>query len=277
MVGRPLNILYAKEKVTLGNEVMRVEGWGRRGVFADISFSLRAGEILGLSGLVGSGRTEVARALIGADQHEAGKLWIDGVEVVPTSPAQMLEHGLAYVAEDRLGLGLTAEWSIRKNLTLPILPSVSLWKRFPVRQREQQLAQQYSKKLLIQPPDVERLVKYLSGGNQQKVLLAKWLTVNPKILILDDPTAGIDIGAKFEVYKLITSLAEDGVGVIFISSELPELLAMSDHIVVFCEGRISGSFSAEQATQEAIMKAATDFRLARAQGKARVNEQEGRS
>jgi ABC-type sugar transport system ATPase subunit len=274
MVGRPLNILYAKEKVALGNEVMRVEGWGRRGVFADISFSLREGEILGLSGLVGSGRTEVARALIGVDQHEAGRLWIDGVEVVPTSPAQMLEHGLAYVSEDRLGLGLTAEWSIRKNLTLPILPSVSLWRRFPIRRKERELAQLYSKKLLIQPPDVERLVKFLSGGNQQKVLLAKWLTVNPKILILDDPTAGIDIGAKYEVYRLITSLAEDGVGVIFISSELPELLAMSDRIVVFCEGRISGRFSAEQATQEAIMKAATDIRLARAQGKAGVHSQE---
>ncbi len=121
---------------------------------------------------------------------------------------------------------------------------------------------------------MERLVKFLSGGNQQKVLLAKWLTVNPKILILDDPTAGIDIGAKYEVYRLITSLAEDGVGVIFISSELPELLAMSDRIVVFCEGRISGRFSAEQATQEAIMKAATDIRLARAQGKAGVHSQE---
>jgi ABC-type sugar transport system ATPase subunit len=260
MVGRPLDVLYAKRKVEIGNEVMRIEGWGCRGVFADISFSVRAGEILGLYGLVGSGRTEVARTLMGIDQYDAGKLWIDGVKVAPKSPGQMLNYGLAYVPEDRLGLGLTPEWSIRKNLSLPVLPSVSLWKFFPIYEKECELARAYVKKLLIQPPDIKRFVKFLSGGNQQKVLLAKWLTINPRILILDDPTVGIDIGAKVEVYRLITSLAESGVGVIFISSDLPELLAMSDRIIVFCEGRVSGASSSENATQESIMKYATDFR-----------------
>ncbi len=260
MVGRPLNILYAKQKVRLGDEIIKVEGWGRRGVFANISFSVREGEILGLSGLVGSGRTEVARTLMGIDQPDAGKLWISGMKVAPKSPGQMLHHGLAYVPEDRHGLGLTLEWSIRKNLTLPILPKVSRWGGFPLYKKECELAQEYVKKLLIQPPEIERLVKLLSGGNQQKVLLAKWLTINPKILILDDPTAGIDIGAKIEVHRLITALAEDGVALIFISSDLPELLAMSDRIIVFCEGRISATFSSKQATQESIMSAATDFR-----------------
>ena len=210
---------------------------------------------------------------MGIDHFDAGKLWVDDVKVVPRSSAQMLGHGLAYVTEGRLGLGLTSEWSIRKNLTLPILPSVSLWKIFPIHKKESELAQVYIKKLLIQPPDMERLVKFLSGGNQQKVLLAKWLTVNPKILILDDPTVGIDIGAKYEVYRIITSLAADGVGVIFISSDLPELLAMSDRIVVFCEGRISGIFSAEDATQESVMKSAIDFRCKEYGEKLEVNLQ----
>lgn len=260
MVGRPLNILYAKEKATVRVEALRIENWGRRGVFSDISFSVRGGEILGFSGLVGSGRTEVARTIMGIDQPDAGRLWISNRQVAPKSPEQMLSHGIAYVPEDRHGLGLTLDWSIRKNISLPVLPQLSRWQRFPLYEKECETADKFTSRLMIHPSDIERLVSYLSGGNQQKVLLAKWLTINPKVLILDDPTAGVDIGAKIEIYHIITSLAEDGVAVILISSDLPELLAMSDRIIVFCEGNISGTFSAADATQESIMKAATNFR-----------------
>jgi rhamnose transport system ATP-binding protein len=260
MVGRPLNILYAKEKATLRSEMLRIEKWGRRGVFADISFSVNGGEILGLYGLVGSGRTDVARTIIGIDKPDAGKLWIEGKRVSPKSPNQMLQNGIAYAPEDRHGLGLTLDWSIRKNISLPVLSKLSYWKKFPIYKKERDLAQEFSSKLQIHPSDIEMLVRYLSGGNQQKVLLAKWLTINPKVLILDDPTAGVDIGAKVEIYRIITSLVESGVAIILISSDLPELLAMSDRIVVFCEGTLSGTFSVTDATQEAIMQAATNFR-----------------
>ena len=261
MVGRPLNIMYDKREVPKGDVLLQVDGWGRRGVFADVSFSVRAGEILGFAGLVGAGRTEVARTLYGADEHDTGRMWLCGRSIVPRSPARMLKQGLAYMPEDRHGSGLALQWPIFKNISLPILRIVCRWWWFLNPALERQVAQRYVRELQIRPPHVNRLVQYLSGGNQQKVLLAKWLATNPSVLILDEPTAGIDIGAKAEVHRVITELAEKGVGLILISSDLPELLAMSDRIIVFCEGRIVGAFSPIEATQEAIMKAATDYQL----------------
>jgi len=225
MVGRPLNSFFTKGESKLRAEALRIENWGRRGDFANISFSVKGGEILGLAGLVGSGRTEVARTIMGIDQPDAGKLWINGDRVIPKSPGQMLRHGVAYIPEDRQGLGLTLDWSSRMNITLPVLPRLSYWGKFPKTEKERVLAREYTSKLQIHPPDIETLVSSLSGGNQQKVLLAKWLTINPNVLILDDPTVGVDIGAKEEIYRIITSLVEKGVAVIFISSDLPELLA----------------------------------------------------
>ena len=256
MVGRELSNLYPKSEAEVGEVVLEVRQLTRPGAFADVSFQLRRGEILGFSGLVGAGRTEVARVLFGIDRAESGEIWLKGTKVHIRSPQQAMDYGIAYVPEDRHQQGLVMNFSIASNVTLAILQKVSrLGLLDPC--REQMIASEYSSQLNVRSAGVEQLVSALSGGNQQKVVLGKWLATNPSVLILDEPTRGIDVGAKAEVHRIISDLAARGLAIILISSELPEVLAMADRVIVLHEGRVTGTFTRSEATQERVMFAAT--------------------
>ena len=256
MVGRELSNLFPKSEAEIGEVVLEVRHLTRPGVFADVSFQLRRGEILGFSGLVGAGRTEVARVLFGIDRAESGEVWLKGKKVGIRSPQQAMHYGIAYVPEDRHQQGLVMNFSIAANVTLAILHQVSRLGLLDTR-REQQIAGDYASQLRIRASGVEQLVNALSGGNQQKVVLSKWLATNPSVLILDEPTRGIDVGAKAEVHRIISDLAARGLAIILISSELPEVLAMADRVIVLHEGRVTGTFPRSEATQERVMFAAT--------------------
>ena len=256
MVGRRLEALFPKEDATIGEVLLRVRGLTQAGVFRDISFDLRRGEILGLFGLVGAGRTEVARVLFGADQADSGTIELEGRPLRVTSPTAALRLGIGYVPEDRHALGLVLEHPIAANVTLPILSRLANGLLLN-RRGERALATDYATRLQVKASGVDQLVAALSGGNQQKVVIAKWLATNPEVLILDEPTRGIDIGAKAEVHRIISHLATEGMGIILISSELPEVLAMADRVVVMHEGRITGEFIRGTADQETVMYAAT--------------------
>ncbi len=256
MVGRELSNLYPKSEAEIGEVVLEVRHLTRPGVFADVSFQLRRGEILGFAGLVGAGRTEVARVLFGIDRAESGEIWLKGKQVRVRSPQQAMALGIAYVPEDRHQQGLVMNFSIASNITLPILQKVSRLGLVDAR-RERKIAEDYSNQLSIRSSGVEQLVNALSGGNQQKVVLSKWLATNPSVLILDEPTRGIDVGAKAEVHRIISDLAAKGLAIILISSELPEVLAMADRVVVLHEGHVTGTFARSEATQERVMFAAT--------------------
>ena len=256
MVGRELSNLFPKGEAEIGEVVLEVRNLTRPGVFADVSFQLRRGEILGFAGLVGAGRTEVARVLFGIDQAESGEIWLKGKRVHIRSPQQAMAYGIAYVPEDRHQQGLVMNFSIAANVTLAILQRVSRLGLVDARQ-EQQIASEYSSQLRIRSSGVEQLVNALSGGNQQKVVLSKWLATNPSVLILDEPTRGIDVGAKAEVHRITSDLAARGLAIILISSELPEVLAMADRVIVLHEGHVTGAFTRSEATQERVMFAAT--------------------
>jgi rhamnose transport system ATP-binding protein len=221
-----------------------------------VSFQLRQGEILGFAGLVGAGRTEVARVLFGIDQAESGEIWLKGKKVRIHSPWHAMGYGIAYVPEDRHQNGLIMNFSVAANLTLAILHQVSRLGLVDPR-RERKIADEYSSQLSVRSAGLEQLVNALSGGNQQKVVLGKWLATNPSVLILDEPTRGIDVGAKAEVHHIISDLTARGLAIILISSELPEVLAMSDRVIVLHEGRVTGTFARSEATQERVMFAAT--------------------
>ncbi len=256
MVGRELSNLYPKSEAEVGEVVLEVRQLTRPGAFADVSFQLRRGEILGFSGLVGAGRTEVARVLFGIDRAESGEIWLKGTKVHIRSPQQAMDYGIAYVPEDRHQQGLVKNFSIASNVTLAILQKVSRLGLLDPR-REQKIASEYSSQLNVRSAGVEQLVSALSGGNQQKVVLGKGLATNPSVLILDEPTRGIDVGAKAEVHRIISDLAARGLAIILISSELPEVLAMADRVIVLHEGRVTGTFTRSEATQERVMFAAT--------------------
>jgi len=256
MVGRELSNLFPKGEAEIREVVLEVRQLTRPGVFADVSFQLRRGEILGLAGLVGAGRTEVARVLFGIDRAESGEIWLKGKKVRIRSPQQAMEYGIAYVPEDRHQQGLVMNFSIASNVTLAILQQVSRLGLLDPR-RERKIASAYSSQLNVRSAGVEQLVNALSGGNQQKVVLGKWLATNPSVLILDEPTRGIDVGAKAEVHRIISDLAARGLAIILISSELPEVLAMADQVIVLHEGRVTGTFARSEATQERVMFAAT--------------------
>ena len=256
MVGRQLDALFPKEAAEIGETVLEVRGLSRVGAFQDISFELRRGEILGCAGLVGAGRTELARALFGIDHPDAGSILVAGREVEIDSPAAAMAHGIAYVPEDRHRQGLVLEFGITDNVVLPILGRVSR-RGILDRRRARGLARDYTERLRVRATGLDQLAGSLSGGNQQKVVLAKWLTTDPKILLLDEPTRGIDIGAKAEVHRIVSGLAADGLAILLISSELPEVLAASDRVLVFHQGRLSGEFTRAEATEERLMFAAT--------------------
>lgn len=261
MVGRELKDEFPKEIFERGPERLRVENLSRQGAFSDVSFTLHTGEIVGLTGLVGAGRTEVARAIFGADRIDGGQIFLDGKPVLVRSPQDAIRQGVGLLTEDRKGQGLVLGMSVRENTTLANLSSlVKLF--FVDRRRERSVTEQYVKELQIKTPSIEQLVQNLSGGNQQKVVLAKWLFTESKFLIFDEPTRGIDVGAKVEIYKLMNELVRRGVSILMISSELPEVLGMCDRILVMHEGRLAGTLPRGEATQERVMQLATGAKLA---------------
>jgi len=255
MVGRSLDALFPKEEAEIGPVAFRAERLTRRGVFSNVSFDLRRGEIVGLAGFVGSGRTEVARSIFGIDPLDGGELWIEGRSFTPRSPRAALRRGLAYLPEDRLQQGLVQPMSVGENVSMAVLPAVSPG-GFLRPGRERALAQRFMDELRIKATSPAQAVRSLSGGNQQKVVLGKWLAASPRILLLDEPTHGVDVGTKADVHRTISQLAAEGLSILLISSELPELLGMSDRILVMREGRLVGELARDQATEERIISAA---------------------
>ncbi len=256
MVGRKLENEFPKTRATIGAERLVVEGLTRGSAVRDVSFSVRRGEVLGLTGLVGAGRTETARLIFGADRLERGSIFLDGEKVEFSTPRQAIRRGICLLSEDRKADGLILNLSVRENFGLPNLSEFSRL-GFVNGRRESRALAGYVEKLDIKVPHQEQLVRNLSGGNQQKVVLAKWLERNSEVILFDEPTRGIDVGAKYEIYQLINELAAQGKALVMISSELPEVLGMSDRILVMHEGRITGEITdVENATQEGIMKLA---------------------
>jgi ABC-type sugar transport system ATPase subunit len=255
MVGRQLTEKFPKESVPAGPPVLEARGLTARGRFADVSFTVRRGEILGIAGLIGSGKEAVARAIFGAIPLDAGEILVEGRPVAVPSPAAAIAHGIGLVTEDRKRLGLVLSRSVAENITLPILPALST--AGVVRRREEAArVAQAVRELDMAVAHPRQIARTLSGGTQQKVVVAKWLQTEAKVLLLVEPTRGIDVGAKVEMYRLMVDLARRGVGLVMISSELPEILGMSDRILVMREGRVAAEFPRGAATQEAILAAA---------------------
>ena len=256
MVGRELGALFPKQVAERGEALLRVERLTREGVFTDISFEVRAGEIVALAGLVGAGRSEVARAIFGVDDADAGRVEVAGREIPAGRPTAAMAAGLAFVPEDRRQQGLVMELSIKRNATLTGLRRLTRWGLIGTR-AEHALAQTWAKRLQLKFHSLDDTVGTLSGGNQQKVVLAKWLSTEPKVLIVDEPTRGIDVGTKSEVHRLLSDLAGTGLAILMISSELPEVLGMADRVLVMHEGRITAELRRDEADEERVMRAAT--------------------
>ena len=255
MVGRTLEQQYPKVATRRGAEALRVEGLTRNGVLHDISFCAYTGEILGIAGLVGAGRTELMRAVFGADPIDQGKIYVFGQEVKMDSPRTAIQSGMGLLPEDRKYQGLVLILSVLQNVSMASLDRLKKGGLLQLREEKQQ-TNEFVTKLRIATPHIQQQVQFLSGGNQQKVVLAKWLASQSKVLIFDEPTRGIDVGAKVEVYNLMNTLVESGVAVIMVSSEMPELLGMSDRVLVMHEGRLAAEFERAEATQEKILAAA---------------------
>ena len=253
MVGRDLNQRYPKSKVDIKEEVLSVHNLSRKDCFSDISFDVRAGEILGVAGLMGAGRTEVMRAIFGLDKPDSGEIILHGHKVKISSTHDAIRNKIAMVTEDRRRYGVVLKRSVRENIALVNL-KLFINKLVVDKKMERQAVKKIYDKFLIKSPSLETKAEFLSGGNQQKVVLAKWMLSNPDVLILDEPTRGIDIGAKYELYRFITEMAQEGIAIVFVSSELPELLGMADRILVMCHGKKTALLDREQANQEEIMK-----------------------
>ena len=236
--------------------VLKCENLNRGKAVKNVSFELRKGEILGFSGLMGAGRTEVARLIFGADKKDSGKIFINGKEVTINTPEDAVAHGIGYLSEDRKRFGLIVDKSVEENTVISSLNDF-VKGMFIDKAKSKEVSKKYVESLKTKTPGVSQLVKKLSGGNQQKVVIAKWLVRNSDILIFDEPTRGIDVGAKSEIYALMEELAKEGKSIIMISSELPEVLRMSDRVIVMCEGRITGTLDIAEANQEVIMESAT--------------------
>jgi ABC-type sugar transport system ATPase subunit len=255
MVGRPLNELFTRSESSPGEVALEVRGLTRDGEFEDVSFALRRGEILGLAGLVGAGRTELAQSVFGIRPAESGEILVGDEKVRVRSPQAAMERGIFYVPEERRSQGLILPFSIKNNITLSILDRISRFGFVP--RSERQTAEGFAKELSIRGGKLSDPVGRLSGGNQQKVVVAKALAREPGVLLLDEPTRGVDVGAKSEIYRLMDDLAKEGKAILLISSELEEVLSMADRVLVMREGHISGEFGREEATQENVMTAAT--------------------
>jgi len=240
---------------TLGRPMLRVEGLTHGRVLRDVSFTVRAGEIVGFAGLLGAGRTEIARAVFGLEPFDSGTIFVDEQPRVIRSPRDAISAGIGFVTEDRKREGLVLERSVRDNVALPILTRLA---RLGIvhRRREQETAETAVRDLRIRTPSTQQLAQHLSGGNQQKVVLAKWLATGARILLLDEPTRGIDVGAKQEIYQLVHELADAGVAIVLLSSDLPEVLGLADRVLVMREGRIAGEFTRTEASAERVMACA---------------------
>jgi ribose transport system ATP-binding protein len=258
MVGRALDDKFPpRSSVPTTEPLMSVQGLGRRGVFQDVSFELRRGEILGFAGLIGAGRTEVARAVFGADLADSGTVRL-GTEIVRVrSPRDAIRHGIAYLPEDRKSHGLAVGMGLAENVTLANVAAVAGRAGFLRFAEEAAVAQRYVDAVGIRTPSTRTVVRLLSGGNQQKVVIAKWLFRDSRVLFFDEPTRGIDVGAKYAIYKLLDDLAARGIGVVLISSELPEILGMTDRVAVFHAGRITAVLETRRTSQEEIMRHAS--------------------
>jgi rhamnose transport system ATP-binding protein len=255
MVGRSLDALYPKEKADLGEVVLRVRDLRRAGVFIGISFDVRSGEIVALAGLVGAGRSEVARAIFGIDPLDAGQVQMGDTALVNHNPQMAIKAGIGFVPEDRQQQGLVMEMTTMRNATLTVLRQL---KRFGLvsRRKERETASIWTERMQLKG-HIEEPANVLSGGNQQKVVLAKWLATRPKLLIVDEPTRGVDVGAKSEVHRTLSQLAKQGMAILMISSELPEVIGMADRVLVMHEGKLTAELSRSEATEESIMFAAT--------------------
>lgn len=256
MVGRVMSEYYPARTNVPGDEIFRVEGFTQPGVFRDISFNLRKGEILGVAGLMGAGRTEIMRAIFGVDPHESGKLYFEGKEIYIKNPRDAIRHGFGFITEIRKTEGLILDFSIERNIALP--SEERLAQSHVINDKKEfDFSSELSKRLGVKAQDINLPASTLSGGNQQKVVIAKWVGMHPKLLILDEPTRGIDIGAKKDIYDLMNELTAKGVSIIMVSSELPEVIGMSDRILVIHEGRAAGIVEHKDATQTRIMTLAT--------------------
>lgn len=256
MVGRELTDRYPERTPSTGDIVLEVKQATRKGQFQDINFSVKAGEIVGVAGLMGAGRTEMMRSLFGLDPLDQGEIWVHGKKAVIKKPSDAVKLGIGFITEDRKDEGLMLDASIRENIGLPNLKSFSP-KGLIDKKTEQDFVDLLIKRLTIKTASSDISARSLSGGNQQKVVIAKWIGIQPKVLILDEPTRGVDVGAKREIYQLMNELTDRGVAILMVSSELPEILGMSDRVLVIHEGTISGELEKTEATQERIMTLAT--------------------
>lgn len=252
MVGREMTQVYPKREPKIGTVMLRVEDFNRAGVFEKISFEVRCGEILGISGLVGAGRTEIARSLIGLDPKDSGRVFLKGRELPIRGIKDSIKHRIAMVSENRRRYGLVLLRDVKENISMVALAHLFARKVIPLR-KEKALVGKMIKRFAIKAPNASTVVETLSGGNQQKVVLAKWMAVNPEVLILDEPTRGIDVGTKYEIYKMMNEMTAQGMAIIMINSDMEELLGMSDRILVVSQGRITGELSRGEATPEKIM------------------------
>jgi ribose transport system ATP-binding protein len=256
MVGRSIEEQFPRRRPEIGEVLLEVGNLSREGVLEDISFQVRAGEVVGIAGIVGAGRTELARAIFGADPPDSGEIWVRGELMGRADPREAKHRGIGFITEDRQGQGIVPPLSVAENLSLASLgknTSAGLVNRREQRSRAQEMIEE----LNIRTPGPEQEVRYLSGGNQQKVVIGKWLLAHSRVLIMDEPTRGIDVGAKVEIYELMNELTQEGAGILMISSDLPEVLGMSDRILVMGGGRLKGELPAEEATQERVMALAT--------------------
>jgi rhamnose transport system ATP-binding protein len=254
MVGREIVQFFPKRDTVPGAEIFRVEGLGRTGFFRNVNFSVRKGEIVALTGLVGAGRTEVCEAIYGITPFDSGSLWLDGKKIAPQKPAGAIAAGIGFLPEDRLKEGLVLRWEIAKNISLPVLSEFLRYGMVDT-EREIQHAGEMAGKLGVKALSVHDKVSTLSGGNQQKVIVAKLLGSGMRLIILDEPTKGVDVGAKTAIYEIMNELVGMGYGILMVSSEMPEVLGMSDRIVVMHEGRVTATLNTKEADQAMILKA----------------------
>lgn len=256
MVGRKMDNIYPKEDLEIGETLMEVQNLYSKGVYKNINFHVKKGEIIGFAGLVGAGRTEVMRSIFGLDPITSGKILKDGKELSIHNVSDSIKNDIIMLSEDRRRYGIIPVRSVMENASISSLEKV-IYGGYAHEKEERKVVGEYFKKMNVKSPTLETTIQSLSGGNQQKVLLAKWMMRNPDVMILDEPTRGIDVGAKYEIYKLMTDMAREGKGVIMVSSELPELIGMCDRIYIMNQGKITGELSRNDFSQEAIMRFAT--------------------
>jgi len=254
-VGREIVQFFPKREAERGEEIVKVEGLSRTGYFRDVSFSVHKGEIVALTGLVGAGRTEVCEAIYGITSYNSGSVTMEGKKLPPLKPAGAIAHGIGFLPEDRLKEGLVLRWEIAKNISLPALEKFLRYGMVDT-EKENLAAGEIAGKLGVKAVSVHDRVSTLSGGNQQKVIVAKLLGGDMKFIILDEPTKGVDVGAKTAIYEIMNDLAKEGYGILMVSSELPEVLGMSDRVVVMRDGRVSATFNTKETDETMILKAA---------------------